>query len=85
MDTSPEAWKVYLETQRKLTPSQRLERVFTWSDAMRELSLAGMRQRYPHLSEREIFLRYTKASLGAELFQKVYGDALADGPSGNVS
>ena len=85
-DTSPEAWKIYLDLQRKLTPAQRMQQVFELSEAMRQLQMAGLRQQYPDADEREIFLRAARANLGRELFQKVYGDVLSDGrPAGAVT
>lgn len=85
-DTSPEAWKIYLDLQRRLTPSERMQQVFEWSDAMRELGMAGLRQQYPQADEREIFLRAVRNNLGAELFRKVYGDVIpADVPARKVA
>ena len=77
-DTSPEAWKVYLDLQRKLTPSEKLQQAFEWSEVVRRFAEAGMRQRYPHASDREIFLRLARINLGRELFHKVYGEELPD-------
>lgn len=84
-DTSPEAWKVYLDAQRKLTPSERMQQVFEWSEIIRQFHLAGIRQRHPNADEREIFLRATKINLGDDLFRKVYGDVLNDGNARRVT
>jgi hypothetical protein len=85
-DTSPEAWDIYLSLQRKLTPSERMQQVFEWSDVIRELGMAGLRQQYPDADEREIFLRATRNNLGTELFLKVYGDVIpADVPARKVA
>ena len=73
-DTSPEAWKVFLDLQRKMSPSEKLQRTLEWSDLIRRFAEAGMRQRYPDADEREIFLRMARQNLGPELFRKVYGD-----------
>ena len=75
-DTSPEAWEVYLDLQRKLSPAQKLLQALEWSEVIRQFSIAGLRQRYPHADEREIFLRAARLHLGAEFFHKVYGDPL---------
>lgn len=72
-DTSPEAWKVFQEAQRRLTPGQKIVRALQHSEFRRSLVLAGLRRRYPDASEREIFLKYARQKLGDELFQKVYG------------
>jgi hypothetical protein len=55
-----------------------MQQVFEWSDVMRELGVAGLRQQYPDADEREIFLRATRNNLGSELFLKVYGDVIKD-------
>ena len=77
-DTSPEAWKVYIELQRKLSPAEKLRQAFEWSEVVSQFAEAGMRQRYPHADDREIFLRVARTKLGPELFHKVYGEALPD-------
>ncbi len=77
-DTSQEAWKVFLECQRRLTPSEKVRRVYELSDMLRRLNAAGIRLRYPRASEQEVFLRVTRQALGAELFRRAYGDAVTD-------
>ena len=77
-DTSPEAWKVFIDLQRKLSPAEKLQQAFEWSEVIRQFAEAGLRQRYPHADDREIFLREARQRLGAELFHKVYGKELTD-------
>lgn len=77
-DTSPEAWKLYLDLVRKMTPSEKLRRTLEFSDSVRRLAMAGMRQRYPNADEREIFLRVAQVVLGRELFRKVHGSVIPD-------
>ena len=72
-DTSPEAWQVFIELQRQMSPSEKLRRTLDYSDSMRRATAAGLRQRYPQASEREIFLRLAQITLGDELAEKVYG------------
>jgi hypothetical protein len=45
-DTSPEAWKVYLEVLPRLTPGEKLQHALELSDMMRAFAEAGMRQLY---------------------------------------
>jgi hypothetical protein len=81
-DTSPEAWRVYLELQRKATPEEKLARAIEISELIRSLAEAGMRQRYPQADDREIFLRLARIRLGKELFETVYRNAsTAHGPA----
>jgi hypothetical protein len=77
-DTSPEAWKVYLDIQRRMSPAEKIARAFEWSEVVRRFAEAGLRERYPDADEHEILLRYAKMTLGRELFRKAYGDALPD-------
>ena len=74
-DTSPEAWKVFLEIQRRMTPGEKLARVLEHSEFARSLVIAGLRRRHPEASEREIFLMFARQKLGPELFEKVYGES----------
>jgi hypothetical protein len=75
-DTSPEAWKVFLDIQRRMTPGEKIRRVFEWSRMMRRLSEADLRRKHPQADDREIFLRRVRRELGADLFRRVYGDIL---------
>jgi hypothetical protein len=75
-DTSPEAWEVFLEIQRRMTPEEKAARVFEWSELVRQFTEAGLRQQYPAADDREIPLRYARRTLGEELFTRAYGDVL---------
>jgi hypothetical protein len=72
-DTSPEAWKVWLDLVRTLSPAEKLQRAIDLTAAARSLTAAGTRRAHPNASEREIFLRMAQRQLGAD-FQKVFGD-----------
>lgn len=78
VDTSPEAWEVFLELQRRMSPAERLQRAFEYSALMIGMAEAVLRQKYPQATEREIFLREARQRLGNELFRKVYGNELSD-------
>jgi hypothetical protein len=81
-DTSPEAWKVYLEIQRRLTPGEKLSRALMLSDSVVSAATAGLRRRFPNASEHEIFLRSARQRLGPDLFLRVYGNVVPDnGPT----
>jgi hypothetical protein len=77
-DTSPEAWKLVLDLQRKMTPEQKIRNGLAYSTQLRNLACAMIRQNYPAATDREIFLREARQRLGAELFYRVYGEELAD-------
>ncbi len=72
-DTTPEAMEVFLELHRRMTPRQKLERVFEIIDLVYSLSLADVRRCYPEASEREVFLRWAARRLDRELMLRVYG------------
>jgi hypothetical protein len=77
-DTSPEAWKVYVEAQRRLTPEEKIQRCLEWSAVVRGFAEAGLRERYPDADDHEILLRYARMTLGEDLFRKAYGDVFGD-------
>lgn len=77
-DTSPEAWKVFIDLHRNMSPSERLQRGFAYSNFLRCLAESALRKQYPEAGEREIFLRAARQCLGKELFHRVYGNELAD-------
>lgn len=56
-----------------MTPVERMQQVFEWSETIRQFHLSGIRQRHPNANEREIFLEAARFNLGDELFGKVYG------------
>jgi hypothetical protein len=85
-DTTPEAWKVFLEIQRRITPGEKIRRVFERSRMIRRVSEADLRRKHPQADDREIFLRRVRLELGADLFRRVYSDVLPrEGPTGEHS
>ena len=75
LDTSPEAWAVFLDIQRRMTPGEKVARVFELSARVKAMAEAGLRHRYPEASDEEIRLRAIRQRLGDELFKKAYGKA----------
>ena len=73
-DTSPEAWRVFIDIHRKMSPQQKLERTLEMNEFGRSLCESGIRTQHPGASDREVFLRLTERLLGKQLFRKVYGD-----------
>ena len=63
-----------MDLTRKMSPAEKMQRALELSWTVRLAAEAGLRQAYPHASDREIFLRSARQNLGAELFRKVYGD-----------
>jgi hypothetical protein len=81
-DTSPEAWQVYLDIQRRMSPGEKLARVFELTEMVRDSARQALRRRFPQADDREIFLRYARTALGDDLFRRAYGDVLPADPPG---
>ena len=63
-----------VDAWRQMSPAQKLRLVSQLSATVRQLALAGVRQRYPAASAREQFLRLAQVTLGDELARKAYPD-----------
>ena len=74
-DTTGEIEQRQVEGWRRLSPMERLQLVSDTTRAVMDLSLAGIRRRYPHASERECFLRPAAIRLGADTTRQIYPDA----------
>ncbi len=74
-DTTAEAEQRQVEAWRRLSPAERLRLVADITRAVMNLSLAGIRRRYPQASERECFLRLAALRLGVEATRRLYPDA----------
>jgi len=46
--------KIYIETLRRMTPEERLLKAFELSEFGKELFLAGLRRRFPDLSDERV-------------------------------
>lgn len=79
-DTTAGIEQRQVDTWRRLSPPQKLRFVSDTTAAVVNLSLAGIRRRYPQASERECFLRLAAILLGVDAARRVYPDAalLAD-------
>jgi hypothetical protein len=61
-----------IEGWRRMTDAQKSRLISSLSRATREMALAGIRDRYPHASPREQFLRLAILTLGADLARTAY-------------
>ena len=66
-----------MELHRRMSPGEKLARVLQMSEDMNRTCEAGLKQRYPNASDREVFLRRARITLGEEIFEKVYGAEFA--------
>lgn len=74
-DTSPDVEQRLVERWRAMSPEQKLRTVCDMSETVRQLALAGVRQRHPAAAPREQFLRLAILRLGRDLAVRVYPDA----------
>ena len=71
-DTHPEALRVWLDIQRRLTPEQKFRQVVEMYESITAAQTAEVRRLYPVATDREVFLRVTARRLGPELMRKAY-------------
>ena len=72
-DTSPEAEQFLIERLRELPPWRKLKQVAQLTEMVRNLSLAGIKMRYPHASPEEVHRRQAALWLGREWSIRLYG------------
>jgi hypothetical protein len=72
-DTDARAEAVMIEGLRRMTPGQRLRRVFTLRAMAIALARAGLRRRHGDLPEHELRLRLAALWLDAPTMRRVYG------------
>jgi hypothetical protein len=72
-DTSVTALAVHDALLRRASPAEKLAQVARLSRVVDQLSLAGLRQRYPTADDEEISYRRAELRLGRELAARVYG------------
>jgi hypothetical protein len=61
-----------IEGWRRMSAAQKAELIASLSRGVREMALAGIRDRYPGASAREQFLRLAMLTLGADLARQAY-------------
>lgn len=77
LDTPPEIERLQIERWQRMSTAENAAIVSGLTQAVYELALAGVRQRYPSASPREQFLRLAMITLGAELARKAYPEIAA--------
>jgi hypothetical protein len=71
-DTSPDAERVLLEGYRRMSPAEKLERVFSLNRALEQLQRARIAADYGDIPEREMRLRLGALRMGRETMIKVF-------------
>jgi hypothetical protein len=77
-DTSPAAQARYYELLRALPAERRMQAMLRLSQAVRELALAGIRERYPAATESELRVRLTVRLYGRAVAQRLFESVPAD-------
>ena len=72
-DTSPEAREILDEGYRRMTPTQKLQRVVSLNRALATLQKARIRAQYGDISDEEMRMRLGALRLGRETMIKVFG------------
>lgn len=72
-DTSSDAAEKYYESLRQLGEAGRAELARQLTLAVQRLAFTGLRQRFPAVSDDEIWLRLAVERLGPDLVRDVYG------------
>jgi hypothetical protein len=79
-DTSRRAEASQFEIWRALTTEQIAGLIVGASNAARTLAIAGLRDRYPAATDRELVVRYAALTLGWRLARRVYPELDRLGP-----
>ena len=72
-DTNPKIEALLIEEYRKMSPSQKLERVRALTRAVQELALLDVRRRHPNADAREQALRVASRWIEPELMARAFG------------
>jgi hypothetical protein len=71
-DTDPAVESLLVEGYRRMSPSQKLERVRALNHAVQELALADIRRRHPDADEREQAFRLASRWIEPELMLRAF-------------
>ncbi len=72
-DTDPRVEAMVIEGYRRMTPSQKLERVRALTRAVQELALMDIRRKHPDADEREQMLRLASRWIEPDLMVRAFG------------
>jgi hypothetical protein len=72
-DTDEATERKLIELTRAMSDEKRLNLLFSTIETGRQLSLAGLKSRYPQASEEELKKRYAALVLDRETVMRIYG------------
>jgi len=82
-DTDPKVEQVLVEMMRRASPARKFAMIASATRASRQLTLCGLRMRFPNESPERIRRRLASIWLGDDLAEKAYGPLSADESAGN--
>ena len=74
-DTHPKMEALQIEFIRRMPAWKKISIVSDSNETVRTLAISGIKQRNPNATPKQILRNLAELMLGAELAQKVYGDA----------
>ena len=77
-DTSPDAEAMMIELYRRMSPGEKLLRVFDAYQTGKSLALTGLTMRYPKASSDQLEMLWKRQHLGDTLFTEIYGKQAAE-------
>lgn len=77
-DTSPAMQQRYFEHLARLSPAQRLDRLLQLNQAVTDLALAGIRQRWPGASDRVQQARLAERRYGKAVAVRFFPEVFAE-------
>jgi len=77
-DTAAEPERRYFALLRGQTPAARLRKAVSLSRAVRQLALAGLRDRYPEAGDAELRVRLAVILYGRPVAERIFRDVPVD-------
>jgi hypothetical protein len=74
-DTHPKIEALQIELLRQVSPARKMEMLAQLNASARTLALAGLRSRFPQMTETELHRKLADLLLGQDLARKVLGEA----------
>lgn len=82
-DTDPKVERLLVEMMRRASPARKFEMIASAMCASRQLTLCGLRMRFPNESPQRLRRRMASVWLGEALAEKAYGPLAADESAGD--
>lgn len=75
-DTTVESFRILTQMYQKMTPQEKLQRIFSAYETGKALAMAGLRRLHPDTPDDQIWHMWARQHLGEQLHRQVYGDSL---------